>query len=561
MERQEFGEMQRSAEENRDAEQDDALRAENADGTKVSYVRIGGFGGTPAARSGQKKSVEADAQSRGTSQGSIERNAGARTGVVQPSGKRPMPPRGTSRRGVERDAGARTGVVQPSGKRPMPPRGTSQRGVERDTVRTGAGQPSGKRPMPPHGTSQRGVERNTGARTVPHRDRFVHDAERGRGDAKNDRFGFERNGGDRRRAGDAGMAHGGETALHRPQAAGNDAQAWTQVRGGTGGYVPPQWKDGTRHYTVPQRERGFTPHTSSEALKRQNPANRREQNRIDHRQNTEQMRRRNRRVRFRVVRKERISVRKIFRLGMLIVLVYALMMGGVLALLAGNLIRHAAGGDSTVVLQMGENSDENRVRRYLTYSFLFPDGEMYLNMTDIATACGLTTTGDLVQIRYLTRLGEQDVIRLEAGSSSAYINGEYVPLTGPVVVRNELVYLPASFIQLYTEGLTVEYNEKRGKITVTRNGTPELSGSMRYDPLSILMKAPACSDWIDWDLLDAEIRLMIEGKKTDPPETDPPETDPPETNPPETNPPETNPPETDSPETNPPETTDDSGTP
>ena len=302
-----------------------------------------------------------------------------------------------------------------------------------------------------------------------------------------------------------------------PSPAGGD-RTWTQVGKATGGYVPPQWKDGPRRYTAPPQagEHRRVPHTSSEALKRQNPSKRREQNRIDQRQNTEQMRRRNRPVRFRVVQKKRISVCRVFRYGMLTILAYAVMMGTLLAFLAGNLIRHAAGGDDTVVLQMGQNSDADRIKRYLKYSVLFPDGEMYLNMTDIALACGWTTTGDMTEIRYLTQSVPPDVIRLTAGSSSAYINGEQVVLAGPVFVKNEMVYIPASFINTYTDGLNVDYDEKKGKITVTRNGTPELSGDMRYDPLTVRMKGPEPSYGIDWDSLDIALQRLIEGEPEEP---------------------------------------------
>ena len=99
---------------------------------------------------------------------------------------------------------------------------------------------------------------------------------------------------------------------------------------------------------------------------------------------------------------------------------------------------------------------------------IYRNGTYYINITDIATYCGFTTTGDIKQIRFISKNKNNDNVRIKIGEAIVYINGVPARLTVPVIGEGDSIFVPIEFFDKYALGIDVNIDEQEKKITITR---------------------------------------------------------------------------------------------
>lgn len=101
-------------------------------------------------------------------------------------------------------------------------------------------------------------------------------------------------------------------------------------------------------------------------------------------------------------------------------------------------------------------------------NLMFRNGTYYINVTDIASYCEFTTTGDVTQIRFISKSQSNDNVRFKIGDAVIYVNGVRVRLTVPIIGEGDSIYVPVEFFNKYALGITVNINEQERKITISR---------------------------------------------------------------------------------------------
>ncbi|MDD4774176.1 MAG: copper amine oxidase N-terminal domain-containing protein [Eubacteriales bacterium] len=99
---------------------------------------------------------------------------------------------------------------------------------------------------------------------------------------------------------------------------------------------------------------------------------------------------------------------------------------------------------------------------------IYRNGTFYINVTDIAAYCGFTTTGDIKQIRFISKNKDNDNVRLKIGDAVIYINGVPARLTAPVTAEGDSIFVPVEFFDKYALGINVNIDEQERKITISR---------------------------------------------------------------------------------------------
>ena len=76
---------------------------------------------------------------------------------------------------------------------------------------------------------------------------------------------------------------------------------------------------------------------------------------------------------------------------------------------------------------------------------LFRNGTYYINITEIASYCEFTTTGDITQLRFISKGKSNYNVRFKIVDAVIYVNGVQVRLQAPVIGSGENIYVPVEF--------------------------------------------------------------------------------------------------------------------
>ena len=117
---------------------------------------------------------------------------------------------------------------------------------------------------------------------------------------------------------------------------------------------------------------------------------------------------------------------------------------------------------------LSESDGENEKIRSRDTSEFYHNGTLYLNMTEIASLYGFTTTGDRKTLRFITDLAKDENILIAIGTSEAVVNGTPIRLSHPSFRNDSGVWLPLDFFTSYLTGLKVGYSEKEETLSVCR---------------------------------------------------------------------------------------------
>ena len=112
--------------------------------------------------------------------------------------------------------------------------------------------------------------------------------------------------------------------------------------------------------------------------------------------------------------------------------------------------------------------DDLYAKTAVSGSTLFRKGQLYLNMTQIAPYCDLTTAGDIHAIRFIAMDNDNNNVKFLLNTPIAYINGVRIRLSSVVVYEDGTIYVPAEFFEKYVTGLTISVDEKEQTVTVSR---------------------------------------------------------------------------------------------
>ena len=98
------------------------------------------------------------------------------------------------------------------------------------------------------------------------------------------------------------------------------------------------------------------------------------------------------------------------------------------------------------------------------------DGIIYIRMNSegsLSELCGLTVGGKASEPRFTTPSG--DWISFSHNSSQAKINGYGMEMPAPANIKNEVCYVPLEFLETVLDGISVDINEEKKTVTVTRD--------------------------------------------------------------------------------------------
>ncbi len=95
-----------------------------------------------------------------------------------------------------------------------------------------------------------------------------------------------------------------------------------------------------------------------------------------------------------------------------------------------------------------------------------PNGIPYVNFTRVSNACGFSQSGTEDEIRYIIETPDKtfDTVTFYFNSRKATVNGMHITLPSTVNYIDGTVMIPADFITLYMNGMTVEVTEARIRV-------------------------------------------------------------------------------------------------
>ena len=133
----------------------------------------------------------------------------------------------------------------------------------------------------------------------------------------------------------------------------------------------------------------------------------------------------------------------------------------------------------TILYKSGTGSRSDRTYEVPRETYC-PGGVPYVEFAAIAEACGFSVSGDESSIRYLIETaadGEEsrlDTVTFYYGSREILVNGTHYMLAGAVHKEGDRLFVPAEFIRVCMNGVTVE--------------TTASSITVVYDPASVSLK-------------------------------------------------------------------------
>lgn len=132
-----------------------------------------------------------------------------------------------------------------------------------------------------------------------------------------------------------------------------------------------------------------------------------------------------------------------------------------------NLLNNGSPDTGVYNIQTGSEYDLIAVKA-VKGNLLFRNGAYYINVTDIASYCEFTTTGDMTQMRFISKGENNDNVRFKIGDAVIFVNGVRARLSAPIIGEGDSIYVPVEFFNKYALGITVNVDTAGRKITVSR---------------------------------------------------------------------------------------------
>ncbi len=125
--------------------------------------------------------------------------------------------------------------------------------------------------------------------------------------------------------------------------------------------------------------------------------------------------------------------------------------------------------DYTVILSLSDGGDKKVQSRYsVAKKDALIDGEIYVNFSDIADACGFSVSGDGTRLRYkiseTNGVAEYMTVFLEKGY--LLINGNPINLKNGVKLINDELYLPVFAVNEYISGIDISFDEEEKDVNI-----------------------------------------------------------------------------------------------
>lgn len=123
---------------------------------------------------------------------------------------------------------------------------------------------------------------------------------------------------------------------------------------------------------------------------------------------------------------------------------------------------------------------------------------LMVNFTDVAKMCGYTVSGNSQTQKFhlVTNIANESA-EFTSGDSTCKINGASFELSCPCEIENGNVWLPLSFVRDYILGLSVEADEKIGKVVISREKyEPGVSDYEIYPPMLFKIREQTTIDSI-----------------------------------------------------------------
>lgn len=188
---------------------------------------------------------------------------------------------------------------------------------------------------------------------------------------------------------------------------------------------------------------------------------------------------------------------------LLVVLSYAVLMPISILLVALWLPHHTTQETNDYIYQVGPDHNYYS-RKVFSWDVIRSGNLYYLDMTELADYCEMTTTGNDEAIRYIVKeTGE--TVEFVLGQSIAFINGIQERTGGNAYQKNGKVYVPMDFVNRCFDGIEATVDLENNKITILRETTEDGTSLT----LSFPYKPSVSSSPIRFADLDADLQLQI----------------------------------------------------
>lgn len=201
---------------------------------------------------------------------------------------------------------------------------------------------------------------------------------------------------------------------------------------------------------------------------------------------------------------------------LLVLLCYAILMPLSILAIAFALPQHSTPETKDFIYQVGP--DKNYYSRSIFPWHIVRTGNIYyVNMSELAAYCNMSTTGDDTRMRFIVK-ESSETVEFILGQSIAYVNGIQERTGGDAYLHNGNVYVPLDFVNRCFNGLKATVDLEKAKITILRetdaNGN-DVVISFPYKPVST-------TTYIRFADLshDLQLQILIQNQPPEPEEPD-----------------------------------------
>ena len=145
-------------------------------------------------------------------------------------------------------------------------------------------------------------------------------------------------------------------------------------------------------------------------------------------------------------------------------------------------------------------------------SLAYRDGRLYVSFTRIAALIDMTRVGDTETAKFVIAdpegtaagTGSEEYAEFFGNDTKAFISGTEIRMSGNAVFSGDEVYVPADFVTLYMNGLTVTEDTDRHTVEIIRTKTAETDDEKKPIPeeITFVLKAAKPPQKIDSGELD-----------------------------------------------------------
>ncbi len=191
-------------------------------------------------------------------------------------------------------------------------------------------------------------------------------------------------------------------------------------------------------------------------------------------------------------KKRRAAAKKLFLTRLALFAAVFVIMAAISAGLFFLNLNHVASADSSrYTYHIGED------KYTLPYNKAVRDGRVYVSFTAVAQMCDLVPMGSKTDdLTYVIKGEDEEKIRFIIGSREVYVNGVEARLAAECYFENDELYVPVSFVNAYFKGLTVEVNENKHEVEISRiitnlneKGKLPKGEEAEYASLSLLLQS------------------------------------------------------------------------